>query len=360
MVGKREGENLLKELQQWISEWEAKEVKERLSGQEVSRFKVWQGALPRETKPEFRTGSNEFIVKRVYTPIDTASIDYMNEIGLPGQFPFTRGRDPVGYRAWEWPLCFYLGYGTPQDTNARIKELFELGARGIDLAFDLPTQLGYGCDHPLSVGEVGKVGVAVDTAHDLAEVYAGLPLESLYVGTVGNCIGPWALALFHVFGERQGIPPDRLHVWIQNDPLKEYNGRGTCIFPLRPALDLSADTVAYTCNNLPSSWEPQYVTTSMLRWGGCSVTQEVGYGLANLIAYIEAAVAKGTKIEQVVPRLNLHMSADNDLLEEVAKFRAARRLWARIMKLRAGYGPNWLKKDFTRRTRASLGSDLRR
>jgi methylmalonyl-CoA mutase N-terminal domain/subunit len=325
--------SFIKKVRSALLEWEATVLKKRLADVNDPQFQVHSGAIQEETKGEFRTGSGEIAVNKIYTPLDIADTNPIDDIGLPGRYPFTRGRDPLGYRAWKWPLHFYTGYGRPEDTNARLWQLYKAGARDLDLALDLPTQLGYGCEHPLSYGEVGKVGVALDTANDLVQTYAGLPLQDLHIGTVGNCIGPWIFAMFYVLGERSGLTPESLKVWLQNDPFKEYNGRGACIFPLQPALELCGDVVVYICRNL-RTWEPQYVTTSMLRWGGTSAAQEVGFGLSNVFSYVELAARKGVRIEEVVPKINIHMSADNDILEEVAKFRATRRLWAKLAKER--------------------------
>ncbi len=255
------------------------------------------------------------------------------DIGFPGQFPFTRGRDPLGYRAFQWPLSFYSGYGSSESANERYRALCQAGSNHINLAIDLPTQNGYDSDHPWARGEVGKVGVALCTLPDMERLFGGLSLERIHTGTVGNCIGPWALAMFHALGESLGTNPARMKVWIQNDPIKEYTGRGTYIFPPRIAVDLASDVAEYIRKHLPA-WEPQYNCTTTMRWGGCTTGQEIGFGVANLVAYIEAAQKKGIPPEDFVPWINLHMTADNDLFEEVAKFRATRRLWARVARER--------------------------
>ena len=316
-----------------LSRWEEGPLKERLCGEIKPQFKTYSGILPAETKTEFHTGSGEFVVNRVYTPLDVAHTDPSGEIGLPGQYPYTRGRDPVGYRAFRWPLSFYTGYGSSEDAHERYQALCSAGSTELSLAFDLPTQIGFDSDHPAAEGEVGKVGLALDTCVDLQRVTEGLPLETLHIGTVGNCISPWVLAMFHTLGEANGLDPRQMRVLLQNDPFKEYTGRGTYIFSPRVAVDLSSDVVEYVCKYLPQ-WHPQYNCTTTLRWGGSTAAQEAGFGIANLICYIEAAQSKGIKPEDFVPRLNLHMTADNDLFEEVAKFRAVRRLWAKIARER--------------------------
>jgi len=299
-----------------LAQWENDTVKQRL--EEIA-----------EHRPEFRSGSGEFVTQRLYTPLDTAKTDFADAIGFPGQYPYTRGTDPVGYRAFRSPLGFYAGFGSSESANQRFKQLYAAGSRDIGLALDLPTQLGMDSDDPLAVGEVGKVGLAIDTVDDLQRALEGIPLGGLKTGTVGNCIGPWALALFLCLCENTPIQPSQIGIRIQNDPFKEYTGRGTHIFSPTVALDLASDMVAYMYTHTPQ-WEPQWSCTTTMRWGGCSASQEVGFGIANLISYAEAAGAKGVPPEQYMPRVDLHMSSDNDLFEEVAKFRAARRLWARI------------------------------
>ena len=316
-----------------LSRWEEGPVKDRLCGEIKPQFSTYSGGLPAETRDEFRTGSGEFIIKRVYTPLDIANSDSLEDIGLPGQSPYTRGRDPVGYRAFHWSLGFYSGFGSSESAHERFQALHAAGSREIILALDLPTQIGLDSDHPMAEGEVGKVGLALDTCVDLQRVMEGIPLETIHTGTVGNCISPWVLAMFYTLGEARGFDSRQMRVWLQNDPFKEYTGRGTFIFPPRIAVDLASDVVEYICKYLPR-WEPQYNCTTTIRWGGATAAQEAGFGIANLICYIEAAEKKGIKPENFVPRLNLHMTADNDLFEEVAKFRAVRRLWAKIARER--------------------------
>ncbi len=282
-----------------------------------------------ERQGSFTTRSGEFPVKRLYSPLDVAELDYVGEVGFPGEFPFTRGIDPSGVRARHWTRWFYTGYGSSEDASQRYLALIKAGANHISLALDLPTQVGLDSDHSMAQGEVGKAGVALDTLDDLERLFQEISLEKVAAGTVGNCIGPWALAMFYALAEKKGIQPSKTKIVLQNDPCKEYSGRGTQIFPLRVAVDLAADVVAFCCRYLPL-WEPQYACSTTMRWGGCSVSQEVAFGIANLIAYIEAAKKKGVSPELLVPKMNLHMTADDDLFEEVAKFRATRRLWAKI------------------------------
>jgi methylmalonyl-CoA mutase, N-terminal domain len=306
----------LEEISGEVSEWKESILNKRLN-------------KTGEVKPEFRSGSGELVTERVYTPLDTAAMDYLKDIGLPGQYPFTRGIDPLGYRAFNSPLGFYAGYGSGENANDRYKQLYAAGSRDIGLALDLPTQIGLDSDDPAAEGEVGKVGLAVDTIQDLERALEGIPLQGLKTGTVGNCIGPWVLALFFCLCENKQMEKSQLGIRIQNDPFKEYTGRGTYIFNPDVAVDLASDVVEFMYKNIPS-WEPQWSCTTTMRWGGCSASQEIGFGMANLLCYVEAAKAKGVQPEHYVPMVDLHMSSDNDLFEEVAKFRAARRLWARI------------------------------
>ena len=304
-------------------------LKDRLSGGIKAQFKAFTGTEVKETKEEFRTGSGDFVVKRVYTPLDTTHIDPIMDIGLPGQMPYTRGRDPLGFRAHEWPLNYYAGYGSGESASERYKALYASGARELTLAMDLPTQIGLDSDAPLAAGEVGKVGLAVDTCDDLHRALETIPLDEMRLATVGNCNSPWILAMFHALAESKGHDPKDMHFQIQNDPIKEYTGRGTYIFSPSVAIDISSDVTEYICKKLPK-WAPQYNCTTTMRWGGASASQEVGFGIANSLCYIDAALAKGVDPVDFVPRMHLHMSSDNDLFEEVAKFRAVRRLWAKI------------------------------
>ncbi|MFC2031934.1 methylmalonyl-CoA mutase family protein [Chloroflexota bacterium] len=317
-----------------ITEWEEGVVKERLAPEKIKPYPLTHsGGLDKETKKEFTSGSGDFAIKRVYTPLDIKDTDPIEDIGLPAQYPYTRSRDPVGYRAFRWPLGFYAGYGSGESANQRFRELYAAGAREIGLALDLPTQIGLDSDYPLAEGEVGKVGVAIDTVADLEGAMEGIPLTGLYTGTTGNCIGPWMLAMFYVLCEKRGVDPHKVMVTLQNDPFKEYTGRGTFIFNPAVAVDLASDVVEYIFNYLPE-WRSQIYCTTPIRWGGCSASQEIGFGIANLMCYVEAARDKGVMPEDYIPRANLHMSSDSDLFEEAAKFRAARRLWAKIARER--------------------------
>lgn len=287
-----------------------------------------------ELKERFRTGSGEIEVRRLYHPEDLKGTDFLEEVGFPGQFPFTRGIDPSGMRAREWTQFYYTGFGSGENANERLQALIRAGGNHLQIALDLPTQIGLDSDHFMSRGEVGKVGVAIDTLEDLLQLFRGIPLKDISIGTVGNCIGPWAIAMFCALAEHNEIPLENIRGKIQNDPFKEYTGRGTYIFPVEAAVDLASDTVLFCLQHMPRFADLQWACTTTIRWGGGSASQEIGFGIANLITYVEAALRKGARLEQVIPTMNLHATADNDLFEEVGKFRAMRRLWAKIAKER--------------------------
>jgi methylmalonyl-CoA mutase N-terminal domain/subunit len=318
---KRRGTPLSKAFDREKTLWEAEVLENSLSSHP-------------ELKQKYVSGSGEIEINRLYSPKDIEVLDYVNDLGFPGKFPFTRGIEPCGLRAREWPQYFYTGFGTGESANERLKTLIRAGGNHLQIALDLPTQIGLDSDHPMAQGEVGKVGVALDTLDDLVRLFEGISLDNISIGTVGNCIGPWAVAMFCALAENKGLPYNRLKGKIQNDPFKEYSGRGTYIFPVDVAVDLASDTVAYCLTHLPAFRDLQWACTTTIRWGGGNASQEIGFGIANLITYVEAALKKGVRIEEVMPRLNIHATADNDLFEEVAKFRAMRRLWAKIARER--------------------------
>ncbi len=319
----------IRRLRAQLDEWEQGPLKDRLTSGKLA----YQGGLPKETSDNFTSGSGEFPVNRVYTPLDVVDNDIIGDSGFPGQFPYTRGRDPVGYRAFNWPLTYYAGYGSGDAANQRYRQLLAAGAKRLSLALDLPTQVGLDSDDPLAEGEVGKVGVALGTVDDLERALEGIPLAGLDIGTVGNSIGPWMLALFLVLLERRGIELSQTQLHIQNDPIKEYIGRGTFIFKPEVSLDLAADVVEYMLAHTP--WRsPQQCCTTPMSWGGVTASQEIGFGIANLALYADEARKKGISAEDYISHSDLHMTSDNDLFEEVAKFRAARRLWAKIARER--------------------------
>ncbi|MFH1382011.1 MAG: methylmalonyl-CoA mutase family protein [Chloroflexota bacterium] len=311
-----------------FSEAAVAQIKDEQTEWEESVLKEYPKKKP-ETRAEFRTGSGDIAVKEIYTPADIPDFDYSKNIGLAGQYPFTRGIYPNGWRSHEWPLQYYSGFGTTEDTNKRFKELLAQGASNVTVACDLPTQIGYDSDDSMAAGEVGKVGVAICSLDDLERLYEGLPVDRVSGTGNLNCLGPIALAFCYVLGEKRGVRPSDMQVGFQNDPFKEYTGRGTFSFPPRVALALAIDVVEFCSKNLPRWW-PQHVCTTQMRWGGCTAAEEVAFGLANLVTYLDADVERGIKLGELVPKMHLHMTADNDLFEEAAKFRATRRLWAKI------------------------------
>ena len=287
-----------------------------------------------ERQAEFYTTSGEAI-KRLYTPADIADIDYEEEIGYPGQYPYTRGVQNTMYRGKYWTMRMYAGFATAEESNKRYKYLVEQGSGGLSVAFDLPTQIGYDSDHPLSEGEVGKVGVAIDSLADMEILFDGIPLDKVSTSMTINAPASVLLAMYIAVAEKQGVNSDQLRGTIQNDILKEYIARGTYIFPTEPSMRLITDIFAYCSHNVPQ-WNTISISGYHIREAGSTAAQEVGFTLADGIAYVEAAIKAGLNVDSFAPRLSFFFNAHNDLLEEVAKYRAARKLWAKIMKERFG------------------------
>lgn len=287
-----------------------------------------------ERKKQFTTGSGA-PVNRYYTPVDIEGMDYMNDIGLPGQYPYTRGVQPTMYRGQFWTMRMYAGFATAEESNKRYKFLVEQGSSGLSVAFDLPTQIGYDSDHPLSEGEVGKVGVAIDSLADMEILFDGIPLDKVSTSMTINAPASVLLAMYIAVAEKQGVSSEKLRGTIQNDILKEYIARGTYIFPTEPSMRLITDIFAFCSKDVPL-WNTISISGYHIREAGSTAAQEVGFTLADGIAYVEAAIKAGLDVDSFAPRLSFFFNAHNDLLEEVAKYRAARRLWARIMKERFG------------------------
>jgi methylmalonyl-CoA mutase N-terminal domain/subunit len=282
---------------------------------------------------KFFTGSG-IEIKPYYTPEDLEAVDFHpdRDLGAPGQFPYTRGIDPEMYRKNHWVMGQYAGFGTAEEANQRYKFILSQGAGGFSLALDLPTQLGYDSDHPLAKGEVGKIGVAIDTLRDMEIIFDGIRLDRVkHIRTTANAIGPVALAMFIALCEKQGVNPGETGIIIQNDILKEFVARGTQIFPPRPSLQFAVDAIEYSVKHFPS-WEPLMVCGYHYRDAGANAVQEVALTFANARAYIEAALQRGVDIDAMAPRIRVHFGAHMDLFEEIAKLRAARRMWARMMK----------------------------
>jgi methylmalonyl-CoA mutase, N-terminal domain len=287
-----------------------------------------------QPSPRRRTESG-IEVKAVYTAEDLEGWDPREQLGQPGGFPYTRGVHPEMYRRRLWTMRQYAGFGTAEATNERFKFLLEHGQTGLSCAFDLPTQMGYDSDHPRAEGEVGKVGVAIDSLADMRLLLAGLPLDTVTTSMTINATAAVLLLLYQLVAEEQGVPGDRLGGTIQNDILKEYVARGTYIYPPRPSMRLIVDTFAYCRDHLPN-WNTISISGYHIREAGATAVQEVAFTLADGIAYVEAAIGAGLAVDEFAPRLSFFFNAHNNLLEEVAKFRAARRMWARIMTERFG------------------------
>lgn len=285
-----------------------------------------------ERKKEFETSSG-IKVKRVYTPADIEALDYEKDLSYPGEFPYTRGVQPTMYRGKFWTMRQYAGFATAEESNKRYKYLLEQGQTGLSVAFDLPTQIGYDSDHPLSEGEVGKVGVAIDSLKDMEILFDGIPLDKVSTSMTINAPAAVLLAMYIAVAEKQGVSSDQLSGTIQNDILKEYIARGTYIFPVEPSMRLITNIFEYCSKHVPK-WNTISISGYHIREAGSTAAQEVAFTLADGIAYVEAAIKAGLDVDDFAPRLSFFFNAHNDLLEEVAKFRAARRLWAKIMKER--------------------------
>jgi methylmalonyl-CoA mutase, N-terminal domain len=274
-------------------------------------------------------------IRAVYGPDDLEGFDERAELGEPGAFPFTRGVHPSMYRGRLWTMRQYAGFGTAEATNERFKFLLGAGQTGLSCAFDLPTQMGYDADHPRAAGEVGKVGVAISSIEDMRLLLADLPLDEVTTSMTINATASTLLLLYQLVGEERGVAGHQLRGTIQNDILKEYVARGTYIYPPRPSMRLVVDTFAYCAKEIPQ-WNTISISGYHIREAGSTAVQEIAFTLANGVAYVEAALAAGLDLEQFAPRLSFFFNAHNNLFEEVAKYRAARRLWARIMSERFG------------------------
>lgn len=269
-------------------------------------------------------------VEPLYTA-DSASQDARDDPGAPGEFPFTRGIHPTMYRGRPWTMRQYAGFGTAAETNRRYRYLLETGTTGLSVAFDLPTQMGYDSDHPMAAGEVGRVGVAIDSIEDIRLLFKGIPLEDVSTSMTINSTAPILLALYVALADEQGVPRERLSGTVQNDILKEYVARGTYIYPVRPSLRLVSDVIAFCAQELPR-WNPVSISGYHIREAGSTAPQEVAFTFANGLEYVRRALASGAALDDFAPRLSFFFAAHSDFLEEVAKFRAARRLWARLMR----------------------------
>ena len=284
-----------------------------------------------ERKKEFTTASFT-PVKELYIPEDFQS-NYKEKLGFPGEYPFTRGIQPTMYRGRYWTMRQYAGFGTAKESNQRYRYLLEQGQSGLSVAFDLPTQIGYDSDDPIAYGEVGKVGVAIDTLADMEILFNQIPLDQVSTSMTINAPASVLLAMYIAVAEKQGVSTNQISGTIQNDILKEYIARGTYIYPPKPSMRLITNIFEYCSKEVPK-WNTISISGYHIREAGSTAAQEVGFTLANGIAYVEAAIKAGLDVDTFGQRLSFFFNSHNDLLEEVAKFRSARRLWAKIMKER--------------------------
>ncbi len=296
--------------------------------------KIYSEAIKKfpERKDKFTTQSFA-PVKQLYTPLDIEKNDFLKKIGFPGKFPFTRGIQPTMYRGKLWTMRQYAGFGTAKESNKRYKYLLSKGQSGLSVAFDLPTQIGYDSDDPMSAGEVGKVGVAIDTLADMELLFDDIPLDKVSTSMTINATAAILLAMYIVVAEKQGVPPEVIRGTIQNDILKEYIARGTYIYPPKPSMRLITDLFEFCSKNVPN-WNTISISGYHIREAGSTAAQEVGFTLADGIEYVSTAIKAGLDVDKFAGRLSFFFNAHNDILEEVAKFRAARRMWAKIMKER--------------------------
>ena len=310
-----------KKLRRELTRWE-----ESTLAKSVSRFP--------ERKESFESTSH-IEPNRLYTPLDESKEDYVERLGFPGEYPFTRGVQPTMYRGRFWTMRQYSGFATAEETNRRYQYLLEQGQTGLSVAFDLPTQIGYDSDHIMAAGEVGKVGVAIDTLADMETLFEGIPLDKVSTSMTINATAVILLAMYLAVAEKQGVRSEAVRGTIQNDVLKEYVARGTHIFPPRPSMRIITDIFAFCKNNVPQ-WNTISISGYHIREAGSSAVQEMAFTLANAIAYVQAAIDAGLQVDDFATRVSFFFNCHNNFLEEIAKFRAARRLWARIMRKRFG------------------------
>jgi methylmalonyl-CoA mutase N-terminal domain/subunit len=307
--------------------------------------------MPSKTKEEWRESTLNPLTKKrperrgrfetmsgvevddVYTPEDIPDFDYEAKLGYPGEYPYTRGVTPNMYRGRLWTIREYAGFGTAEDTNGRYKKLLEEGQNGLSVAFHLPTQIGYDSDHPLSRGEVGKVGVAIDSLRDMEVLFNGIPLDKVSTSMTINATCAPILAMYIAVAKKQGVEQPKLRGTVQNDVLKDYIARGTYIYPPHPSMRLTTDIISYCAKNLPQ-WNTISISGYHIREAGSTAAQEIAFTLANGIAYVQAMIDTGMDVDSFAPRLSFFFNSHIDFLEEIAKFRAIRRLWAKIMKER--------------------------
>jgi methylmalonyl-CoA mutase N-terminal domain/subunit len=310
----------------------SKELKENLLKWEQKN----EAAL--EKRPERKknfVNTSGIPIKRAFTPTDLEDFDYSDDLGFPGEYPYTRGVQPTMYRGRYWTMRQYAGFASAEETNKRYRYLLDAGQTGLSVAFDLPTQIGYDSDHPLAEGEVGKVGVAIDSIADIETLFNGIPMDKVTTSMTINAPAAVLMSMYIKVAEQQGVSMEKLGGTIQNDILKEYSSRGTYIFPPTPSMRIITDIFEFCSENLPR-WNTISISGYHMREAGATAVQEVAFTLANAITYVQAAIDAGLDVDVFAPRLSFFFNSHLDFLEEVAKFRAARRLWAKIMKERFG------------------------
>src|SRR4051794_38496515 len=285
-----------------------------------------------ERNPQFSTPSG-IVVERLYTPDDIEQLDYDEDLGYPGEFPFTRGVQPTMYRGRLWTMRQYAGFGTAEESNRRYRYLLSQGQTGLSVAFDLPTQMGYDADHLIAQGEVGKVGVSISSIRDMETLLDQIPLDEVSTSMMINATAPILLALYVAVARKRGLSDVMLSGTVQNDILKEYIARGTYIYPVEASMRLCGDVIDFCAREMPK-WNPISISGYHIREAGSTAPQELAFTMANGIAYVEEVQRRGIDAEIFAPQLAFFFNAHSDFFEEVAKFRAARRLWARIMKER--------------------------
>lgn len=303
-------------------------------------YKAYQEKLQKTTSkrpermPEFKNDSG-VVIDTVYTPLNLENFDYDAQLGMPGSFPYTRGVQPNTYRGRLWTMRQYAGFGSAEETNKRFRYLLEQGQTGLSCAFDLPTQIGYNSDAPLAKGEVGKVGVAIDSILDMETLFDQIPLGKVSTSMTINAPAAVLLSMYIAVAEKQGSKPSELNGTIQNDVIKEYIARGTYILPPEPSMKIITDIFAYCAENIPT-WNTISISGYHIREAGATAVQEIAFTIANGLAYVKAAIDAGLDVDKFAPRLSFFFNAHLNFFEEIAKFRAARRIWAKLMKERFG------------------------
>src|SRR5579884_1148091 len=303
--------------------------------------RAWEsGAVAKSVKrmPEQResfTTQSGMPIKRLYTPEDVANLDYLRDLGMPGEYPYTRGVQPTMYRAKPWTMRMFAGFGTAEETNERFKYLLKQGQMGLSVAFDMATLYGYDHDHPMALGEFGKCGVAVSSLADMEVLFKDIPLDKVTTSMTINSPAPVIWAMYIAAAEKQGVPMEKLGGTLQNDILKEYIAQKEFLFPPEPSLKLVVDTIEFGTRHMPK-WNTVSISGYHIREAGATAVQELAFTLSDGLAYVDGTLARGLKIDEFAPRLSFFFDVHNDFFEEIAKFRAARRIWAREMRERYG------------------------